>query len=61
LPYEIDLTGNAIREVGSGSTAELLDGIIVLIVLGVTQSLWVISWWRRHGTRLIGRWTQIKS
>lgn len=60
LPYEIRLIGNAIRELGSGSMKELLDGIIVLVVLGATQALWVISWWRRHGTRLSGRRSQVE-
>lgn len=52
LPLDIALLVRAARGLGPGhSLAGNLDSLVVLVVLGGVNVLWLVTWWRNRGRR----------
>ncbi|MGV9455645.1 hypothetical protein [Streptomyces sp. NPDC003635] len=54
LPLDIALLVRAAQGLGPGhSLAETLDSLVVLVVLGGVNVLWLVTWWRHRGRRSV--------
>ena len=53
LPVLVGLIGGALRQLAvADSVASAADAVTVLVIVVLSESLWVRVWWRRHGPQV---------